>query len=76
MKVVGYSTACFSVCEDGTRCWNMFRFHVSCTHFRGAFFVHLGSAQLCTENGVPFHMCSAVEVALLAQKIRHISARL
>jgi len=50
-----------------------FRFHVNCIHFRGAVFVHVGwgSAQLCTENGVSFYMCSSVEVAWLAQNIRH-----
>jgi len=50
-------------------------FHVNCIHFRGAAFVHVGSAQLCTENGVSFYMCSAVEVAWLAQNIRHRSTR-
>ena len=44
--------------------WNSwlepFRFHVNCIHFRGAVFVHVGSAQMCTENGVSFYMCSAV----------------
>jgi len=47
--------------------WNSwletFRFHVNCIHFRGAVFVHVRSAQLCAENGVSFHMCSAVGVA-------------
>ena len=50
-----------------------FRFHVNCIRFRGAVLVRVGSAQLCTENGVSFYMCSAVEVAWLAQNIRHIS---
>jgi len=31
------------------------------------------SAQLRTEDGVSFYMCSAVEVAWLAQNIRHTS---
>ena len=52
-----------------------FRFHVYCIHFRGAVFVHVGFAQLCAENGVSFYMCSAVEVAWLAQNIRHSSTR-
>ena len=52
-----------------------FRFHVNCIHFRGAVFVHMGSAQLCAENGVSFYMCSAGEVAWLAQNIRHSSTR-
>jgi len=34
-----------------------FRFLVNCIHFRTAVFVHVGSAQLCTENGVSFYMC-------------------
>jgi len=52
-----------------------FRFHVNCIHFRTAVFVRVGSAQLCTGNGVSFCMCSAVEVAWLAQIIRHGSTR-
>jgi len=52
-----------------------FRFHVNCIHVRGAVFVHVGSAQLCMGNGVSFYMCSAVEVAWLAQNIRHSSTR-
>jgi len=52
-----------------------FRFRVNCIHFRGAVFVHVGSAQLCTENDVSFYMCSAVEVAWLAQNIRNSSTR-
>jgi len=52
-----------------------FRFHVNSIHFRGAVLVHVGSAQLCTENVVSFYMCSAVEVAWLAQNIRHTSTR-
>ena len=50
-----------------------FRFHVNCIHFRGAVFVHVGSAQLCSENGVLFYMCSAVKVAWLAQNTWHSS---
>ena len=40
-----------------------------------AAFVHVRPAQLCTENGVTISMCSAVEVAWLAQNIRHSSTR-
>ena len=43
--------------------------------FSGAVLVHLRSAQLCTENSVSFHMRSAVEVAWLAQNIRHSNTR-
>jgi len=43
--------------------------------FSGAVFVHGRSAQLCTENSVSFYMCSAVEVAWLAQNIRHSNTR-
>jgi len=50
--------------------WNLwleqFRFHVNCIHFRGAVFVHVRLAQLCTGKGVSFYMCNAVEVAWLA----------
>jgi len=73
-KLVGYQQPIVSVLR-----WNSwlepFRFHVKCIHFRGAVFVHLGSAQLCTGNGVSIYMCSAVEVAWLAQNIRHSSTR-
>jgi len=50
-------------------------FHVNYIHFRGAVFVHVGQAQLCTGNGVSFYMRSAVEVAWLAHNVRHSSTR-
>jgi len=50
-----------------------FRFHVNCIYFDATVFVHVGPAQSCAENGVSIHMCSAVEVAWLAQNIRHSS---
>jgi len=37
--------------------------------------VHVGPAQLRTENCVSIFMCSAVEVAWLAQNFRHSSTR-
>ena len=40
-----------------------------------AAFVHVRPAQLCTENGISIYMCSAVEVAWLAQNFRHSSRR-
>jgi len=40
-----------------------------------AAFVHVRPAQLCTENGISIYMCSAVEVAWLAQNFRHDSTR-
>ena len=40
---------------------------MNCIHFRGAVFVHVGPAEVCTENGVSIYLCSAVEVAWLAQ---------
>jgi len=40
-----------------------------------AAFVHVGLVQLCTGNGVSFYMCSAVEVAWLAQNVRQSNAR-
>jgi len=52
-----------------------FCFHVHCIHFRRAVFVYVRLAQLCTRNGVSFYMCSAVELAWLAQKIRQSSTR-
>jgi len=73
-KLVGTNNLLVSVSR-----WNSwletFRFHVNCVHFRGAFFVHVGPAQLCTQNSVSFYMCSAVEVAWLAHNIRHGSTR-
>jgi len=47
----------------------------NCTHIRAAVFVHVGAAKLCTENGVSCSICSAVEVARLAQNIRRSSTR-
>jgi len=40
-----------------------------------AAFVHVRPAQLWTENGISIYMCSAVEVAWLAQNFRHSSTR-
>jgi len=40
-----------------------------------AAFVHVRLAQLCAENGISIYMCSAVEVAWLAQNFRHSSTR-
>ena len=40
-----------------------------------AAFVHVRLAQLCTENGILIYMCSAIEVARLAQNFRHNSTR-
>jgi len=41
-----------------------------------AAFVHMRPEQLCTENnGVSICMCSAVEVAWLAQNFRHSNTR-
>ena len=58
--------------------WNLwlelFHFRVNCFHFHAAVSVHVGLAQLCTKNGVLFYICSAVEVAWLAQNIQHSSA--
>jgi len=39
-----------------------------------ASFIHVGSALLCTETGISIYMCIAVEVAWLAQKLRHSSS--
>jgi len=36
-----------------------------------AAFVHVRTAKLCTENGISIYMCSAVEIAWLAQNFRH-----
>ena len=72
-KLVGYI---ISLLVSVSR-WNLWleinRFHVNCIHFRGAAFVHVGSAQLCTENGISFYICSAVEVAWLARNNRRSS---
>jgi len=40
-----------------------------------AAFVHVRPAQLCTENGIAIYMCSAVDVAWIAQNFRHSSTR-
>jgi len=57
-------------------CIKMEFFNVNCIHFRGAVFIHVGQAQLCTGNDVSFYMCSTVEVAWLAQNIRHSQWRI
>ena len=41
-----------------------------------AAFAHVRLAQLCTENGISIYICSAVEVACLAQNFRHSSTRI
>ena len=69
------STAYLSLCQGGNSWLEPFRFHVNCIHFCGAVVVHVGSAQLCTENGVSFYMHSAVEVEWLAQNIRKRNTR-
>jgi len=38
-------------------------------------FVHVRPAQLCTEYDISIDMCSAVDVAWLAQNFRHSSTR-
>ena len=40
-----------------------------------AAFAHVRLAQLCAENGISICICSAVEVAWLAQNFRHSSTR-
>jgi len=72
MKLVGY--------QQPTCLWVMMEFVVGdisllcelCSLFKAAF-VHARPSQLCTENGITIHMCSAVEVAWLAQNFRHSS---
>jgi len=44
-------------------------------HLPAALLCSFGAVQLCTGNGISIYMCSAVEVALLAQNIRHSSTR-
>jgi len=63
-KLFGYQQpTCLCVSVSRWNSWlEKIRFHVNCIHFRGAVFVHVGSAQLRTENGVSLYMCSAVEV--------------
>ena len=63
MKLVGYQ-------QSTCRCVKMElvveTISLSCQLFsrsKGAGFVHVRPAQLCTENGVSIYMCSAVEVA-------------
>jgi len=45
-----------------------------CSLYKVAF-VHVRPAQLCSENRISIYMCSAVEVAWLAQNFRHSSTR-
>ena len=74
MKLVGYQRpTCFCVMKEfviGT-------ISLSCElcSLSKAAFVHVRPAQSCTENGISIYMCSAVEVAWLAQNFRHSSTR-
>jgi len=43
--------------------------------FSKAAFVHVRSAQLCTENDASIYICIAVEVAWLTQNCQHSSTR-
>jgi len=64
-----------SLCVGWNSWLERFRFQVNCFHFREVVFVHVGPAQMCTENGVSICMSRAVEVGWLAQNIRHSSTR-
>ena len=72
MKVVGYQQpTCLCVMMEfvvGT-------ISLSCElcSLSKAAFVHVRPAQLCAENGISIYMCSAVEVAWLAQNFRNSS---
>jgi len=72
MKLVGYQQpACLCVMKEfviGT-------FSLSCElcSLSKAAFVHVRPAQSCTENGISIYICSAVELAWLAQNFRHSS---
>jgi len=69
-------TELFGYKQPTCLCIKMEFFHVNCIHFRAAVFAHVGLPQLCTGNGVSFYMCSAVEVAWLAQNIRNSQRRI
>jgi len=74
MKLVGYQQpTCLCVKVE----FVVRTISLSCELFSlsKAAFIQVGPAQLCTENGISIYMCSAVEVAWLAQNIRHISTR-
>ena len=70
MKLVGYQQpTCLCVMME----FVVITISLSCElcSLSKAAFVHMRPAQLCTENGISIYMCSAVEVAQLAQNIRH-----
>ena len=70
MKLVGYQQpTCLCVMTDFVIGTNS----LSCELclLSKADFVHVRPAQLCTENGISICMCSAVDVAWLAQNFRH-----
>ena len=62
MKPVGYQQP---TCLCGKMEFVVRTISLSCALFllSKAAFVHVGPAQLCTENGVSICMCSAMEVA-------------
>jgi len=74
MKLVGYQQpTCLCVMME----FVVGNISLSCELYSlsKAAFVHARPAQLCTESGVSIDMCSAVEVAWLAQNFRHSSTR-
>jgi len=75
MKIVGYQQPT-CLCVKMISWLETFHFNVNCIHFHGTVFVHVGSAQLRTENGISFYMCSAVDVAWLTQNIPQSNTRI
>ena len=74
MKLVGYQQpACLCVMTE----FVVGAISLSCElcSLSEAAFVYVRPAQLCTENGISIYMCSAVEVAWLAQNFCHSSTR-
>jgi len=74
MKLVGYEWPT-SLCVKIEFVFGTISFSCEFFSLSKAAFFHVGPAQLCSENGVSIYMCSAVEVAWLAQNIRHSNTR-
>jgi len=74
MKLVGYQQPTY-LCVKMEFVVGTISLSCELCSFSKAVFVHMRPAQLCTGNGVSIYMCSAVEVAWLAQNIRQSSAR-
>jgi len=67
MKLVGYHQQPTCLCVMMEFVVGIISLSCELCSLSEASFVHVRAEQLCTENGISFYMCSAVEVTWLAQ---------